>query len=97
MEFSTRRAWAWVLVVLFIDSWHLGAEADSFTSYNEMLWEVNITIAFHMAIIAGYFLFIKFYWKPANGMDYRTGLGSINSNDSRRLLYDLLARRRRAQ
>ncbi len=107
MEFSTRRAWAWIATLTFISSWHLGAEADSFTSYNQMLWEVNLTVAFQFACIGGYVLFVKLFWKEYHGLSSRTPSPTIvcaignrdrgNRPDTRRLSYDILSRRRKAR
>jgi len=95
MEFHIRRAWAWIATVLFINSWHLVTESDKFQSFNQMLWEVNITVAFQGAVLAAYFLFIKFYWKRYYGLDLARG--DIVGDDRLRLLYDVLSRRRRAK
>ena len=107
MEFSTRRAMAWITTLTFINAWVLVSESDSFTSFNQMLWEVNITLAFQFASLGCYFLFIKMFWKEYHGLSSlsrRTPIlcpadtgDSLNRADTRRLSYDILSRRRKAR
>jgi len=107
MEFATRRAMAWIVTLTFINGWVLVSESDSFTSFNQMLWEVNITLAFQFASLGCYFLFIKMFWKEYHGLSSVSGRSTIvraigtrdcfAGADNRRLSYDILSRRRKAR